>query len=148
MALGILLVVGIFIIIVSVYILRHNKINTVDLNNKYSQTQTYTESKKKLEIPNEQNEKDYHLWLSILRKRNPNIEEFELFGTKAAILWAEGAEEVEIVCLTGFNKGKPETKKYDYFSFNIKEWYWSGKMPRGCSSNIKDQLKILESKFK
>ena len=92
-------------------------------------------------------EDDYFNWVSVLKERNPNIKKFDLFGTKAAILWKSGAREVEVVCLTAFSKGVPSTKKYEYFSFNIHEWYWSGVQPRGCATQIKEQLKIVQAEI-
>ncbi|MGH1432436.1 MAG: hypothetical protein ACRBB4_15130 [Neptuniibacter sp.] len=102
-------------------------------------------SRQPIRKPESNNEEaDYYRWVSVLKDNKPNIHEFDLFGTKAAILWKESSSEVEVVCLTAFNKGSPTTKKYDYFTFNIKDWYWLGTQPRGCANQVKEHLKGVQ----
>lgn len=90
-------------------------------------------------------EDDYQSWVSILSEKNPKKSEFQLHGTKAAIVWGEkGFEDVvQVVCITSFSKGVPATQKYEYYQFDIAGWYWSGMQPRGCATDIKKYIKSL-----
>jgi len=51
---------------------------------------------------------DFERWVSIIKKDKKNIKLFELFGTKAAVLWNDGEDEIEVVCLNSFTNGMPE----------------------------------------
>lgn len=90
-------------------------------------------------------EVDYQSWVSILSAKNPHISEFQLYGTKAAVIWGEkGAEDVvQVVCITSFSKGVPVTKKYEYYQFDIAGWYWSYMAPRGSAGEVKSYIKSL-----
>lgn len=86
---------------------------------------------------------DYQIWVDVLSKDKSNIEEFDLFGTKAAIVWNDGDDEVTIICITSFRNKEPQTNKWDYYSFNIREEYWAGMQPRGSPARIREELKKL-----
>jgi hypothetical protein len=90
-------------------------------------------------------EEDYQFWVSILSEKNSHISEFQLYGTKAAIIWGEKGfgNSVQVVCITSFSKGTPATKKYECYQFDIAGWYWGGMQPRGCASEIKKYIKSL-----
>ena len=64
---------------------------------------------------------DYDIWVEVLREDNPRIAEFDLYGTRAALLWKDDEHEVSVVCITQFTNKIPETQKYDHYEFNIKE---------------------------
>ena len=87
---------------------------------------------------------DYEIWLNIIKDRNSNIRELNLFGTKAAVLWNDGHDEAEVICITAFRNSVPITKKRDHFSFNIKEEYWVGQQPKGASARIREQIKAID----
>ena len=89
----------------------------------------------------------FQLWLSILSKDKKHVKNFDLFGTRAAILWNEGDEEINIISITSFSHGVPQTHKYDYFWFNLHGGYWSGKAPRGCADKIREEIKTLFAKI-
>jgi hypothetical protein len=90
-------------------------------------------------------EDDYQSWVSILSEKNPHLSEFQLYGTKAAVIWGEDGMEdvVQVVCITSFNKGVPVTKKYEYYQFDIVGWYWSYMAPKGSASEVKSYIKSL-----
>jgi len=87
---------------------------------------------------------DFKSWLNVFKNKRSNMKEFDLFGTKAAIVWSDGDEEVVIICITAFQKQKPITNKWDYFEFNVEEKYWSGAAPKGSSARIREELKCLK----
>jgi hypothetical protein len=75
------------------------------------------------------------------------INHFELFGTRAALLWSDGDDEIEIVCLNRFINGAPEKgSKYDHFGVDLKRWYWTVYTPRGAAEKIKDEIQSLFGK--
>ena len=83
-------------------------------------------------------------WVAILSDEFINAHKFELFGTKAAILWTDNNEEIAIVCMSRFTREAPDTgSKYDHYRFNIHDWYWSGFQPKGCATRIKAELSRL-----
>ncbi len=86
---------------------------------------------------------DYEIWFDIFKNEKSNIKEFDLFGTKAAIAWNEGDEEVVIICITAFRNSEPITKKWDHFEFNVRDKYWSGIQPKGSPARIREELKLL-----
>lgn len=90
-------------------------------------------------------EDDYQSWLSILSEKNPHLSEFQLYGTKAAVIRGEkGMEDVvQVLCITSFSKGIPVTKKYEYYQFDIAGWYWSYATPRGSAGEVKSYIKSL-----
>lgn len=84
---------------------------------------------------------DYARWISALRGDYPNMHEFEIFGTKAAVLWRDNDPEVQVVCLNRFLKGQPEQySKYDYFGYNTAEKYWTTIAPKGAAEKAKDAI--------
>jgi hypothetical protein len=85
----------------------------------------------------------FKVWLSILSKDKKHIKNFDLFGTRATILWNDGDEEIYVISITSFSHGVPQTNKYDYFWFNLRGNYWSGMAPRGCSEKIREEIKRL-----
>jgi len=92
---------------------------------------------------------DFELWVSILEKEKRNIKHFQLFGTKAALLWNDDDNEIEVVCLNRFNGGRPEKgSKYDHFGFDLKGWYWTIYTPHGAAEKIKDEIQRLFGKRK
>lgn len=86
---------------------------------------------------------DHSLWVSILKEKKPNTHDFDLLGTRATVLWKDHDPEVFVVCITQFSNGTPKTNKYDHFEFNIKEWYWCAKAPRGSADVIKKKFEEL-----
>jgi hypothetical protein len=83
---------------------------------------------------------EFQTWLSILMKDKKRVRHFDLFGTRAAVLWNDGDTEVYVISITSFSGGVPQTNKYDYFWYNLGGGYWSGKSPRGCTDRIKEEL--------
>ena len=86
---------------------------------------------------------EFQTWLSILSKDKTHIKNFDLFGTRAAILWNDGDEKIYVISITSFSRGVPQTNKYDYFWFNLHGGYWSGKAPRGCTDKIKEEIRTV-----
>jgi len=86
---------------------------------------------------------DYEIWLSVFKEEKSNIKEFDLFGTKAAVAWNEGDNEITVICITAFQNQQPITKKWDHFEFNIEEKYWTGATPKGSPARIREELKCL-----
>ncbi len=85
---------------------------------------------------------EYQSLLSVFADQ-PNRSEFELYGTKAIVFWADIDKEVIVGCITAFTKGKPVTKRYEFYYFNTKEWYWAGNQPRGCAAEVKKHIESL-----
>jgi len=91
--------------------------------------------------PERKPQDDFELWVSILEKDKKNAKHFQLFGTRAAILWNDSDNEIEVVCLNRFNSGEPEKgSKYDHFGFDLKGWYWTVYTPRGAADKIKEEI--------
>ncbi|MGE0810288.1 MAG: hypothetical protein AB7N69_06685 [Immundisolibacter sp.] len=86
---------------------------------------------------------DYEIWLDVFKKEKIHVEEFDLYGTKAAITWNAGDSEVTVICITEFTNKMPSTKKWDHFDFNIKDKSWIGTTPRGSATRIREELSRL-----
>lgn len=86
---------------------------------------------------------DYSAWVRTLITDYPNLHEFDLFGTQAAILWRGGDPEVYVVCKNRFTRGQPEQySKHDYFGYNVQEKYWLWSSPKGVADRVKDEIKL------
>ena len=83
----------------------------------------------------------YNDFLPIHLKHYYRIKEFDLYGTKAALLWNNGYSEICVFCITHFNKQKPKTAKYYFFDYDVKYQIWTSEPPRGCAQKIKDEIK-------
>jgi hypothetical protein len=95
------------------------------------------------EKQNRRTDGNYSTWLAVFREQKRNIKEFDLFGTKAAIAWNDEEKEVTVICITEFRNGKPATKQWDYFDFDVEDKYWPGASPRGSAKRIREELKAL-----
>lgn len=102
------------------------------------------EKQKRQESGEQLNLDDFDRWISILNKDKKKIHNFDLFGTRAAVLWNDCEDEIYVVCITSFKNGHPQTAKYDYFGYNIHKKYWSWKPPRGCAERVKEELSQLD----
>jgi len=83
----------------------------------------------------------YKFFLPIPNKHYYRIKEFDLYGTKAALLWNNGYSEVCVFCITHFNKQKPQTAKYYFFDYDVKYQIWTSEPPKGCAQKIKEEIK-------
>lgn len=104
---------------------------------------TVPSAKNKSHRPLAKHQDDHDIWVHILKDGYPHISSFELFGTKASVLWNEGDPEIEVVCVTAFVNGAPKTKKWDHFAFHVHEGYWIGVKPRGCAAEIRQVIDKL-----
>jgi hypothetical protein len=86
---------------------------------------------------------NFKSYMFILKDDYYRLREFDLFGTKAALLWNNGYFDVCVICISSFNKGKPQTYNYNRYYFDTKEWIWTTGLPRGCAAKIKKEIKLI-----
>lgn len=108
---------------------------------------THTNGRQNIDLPQKdippsrKPQDEFELWVSILEKDKRNVKHFQLFDTRAALLWNDNENEIEVVCLNRFNNGTAEKgSKYDHFGFDLKGWYWTVYTPRGAADKIKEEI--------